>query len=65
MNNNIYRILTQKNMSQAELARRIGMKRGYINRIINCKVTPTLSTAFKITKALGKTIEDLWFEEEV
>lgn len=64
MENTIYRTLINKNMTQAELARRVGVKREYMNRIINRKITPTVPLGLKIAKALGMRVEDVFFEEE-
>ncbi len=63
MENLIYRVLVNKNMTQAELARRVGVKREYINRIINRKIVPTIPLGIRIAKALGKKVEDVFFDE--
>jgi putative transcriptional regulator len=60
MDNNIYRVILEKNMTQAELARKIGVKREYINRIINRKVTPTIPLGMRIANALEMPMEDLF-----
>lgn len=60
IDNNICQILTAKNMTQAELARRVGVKREYINRIIKRRITPTIPLGMKIAKALGRTMEQVW-----
>jgi putative transcriptional regulator len=60
MDNVIYKVLTDKNMTQAELARKVGVKREYINRIINRKITPTIPLGMRIAKALGKRVEDIF-----
>ena len=63
MENVIYKVLVNKNMTQAELARRVGVKREYINRIINRKIVPTIPLGMRIAKALGKRVEDIFFDE--
>ncbi len=63
MDNSIYKILISKNMTQAELARRVGVKREYMNRIINKKIVPTIPLGLRIARALGKKMEDLFFDE--
>ena len=63
MDNNIYEVLRHKNMTQADLAKRVGLKREYINRIINRKITPTVPLGLRIAKALGMSIEDLFILE--
>ncbi len=60
MDNNIYRIIRQKNMTQANLASMVGIKREYINRIINRKVTPTVPLGMRIARALDVPMEDLF-----
>ncbi len=64
MENRIYQVISQKNMTQAELAQKIGVKREYINRIISGKVTPRISLGLRIAKALQVTVEDLFIIEE-
>lgn len=60
MNNKINQVIRQKNMTQADLAKMVGVKREYINRIINCKVTPTVPLGMRIAKALEVPMEDLF-----
>jgi putative transcriptional regulator len=60
MDNNIYRVILEKNMTQADLARMIGVKREYVNRIINRKVTPTIPLGMRIANALEMPMEDLF-----
>jgi DNA-binding XRE family transcriptional regulator len=47
-------------MTQADLAKMVGVKREYINRIINCKVTPTVPLGMRIAQALEVPMEDLF-----
>jgi putative transcriptional regulator len=63
MNNNIYRIILQKEMTQGRLAEMVGVKREYLNRIINRKVTPTVPLGLRIAKVLEVAMEDLFFIE--
>lgn len=60
MENNIYQVITARNLTQAELARRVGVKREYINRIINSKVTPTVPLGMRIANALDVSVEELF-----
>jgi len=63
--NRIYKILTDKGISQAELARRSQINRFQLNKIINNKKRGvSLKTAFKIAKALNMKIEEVFFFEE-
>lgn len=45
------------NISQAELARRIGSDRSYISRVENGLIEPKVSTFYRIMNALGCQIE--------
>jgi putative transcriptional regulator len=57
MDNNIKELLVSKNMTQAKLAERVGVKREYMNRIIMGKINPTMPLGMRIAKALGETCE--------
>ncbi len=50
-------------LSQTELAARIGVSRQTINMIENGEYNPTIALCLKICKALGKTLDDLFWEE--
>ena len=63
MDNHIYRVIRRKDMTQANLADMVGVKREYINRIINRKVTPTVPLGMRIAKALEVPMEDLFVLE--
>jgi putative transcriptional regulator len=60
VNNNINQIIRQRKMTQADLAKMVGVKREYINRIINRKVTPTVPLGMRIARALEVPMEDLF-----
>ena len=60
MENNISDAIRQKNLTQANLANMVGVKREYINRIINRKITPTVPLGLRIAKALDMPMEDLF-----
>ena len=60
MDNFISRVLTEKDMTQVELARRVNVKREYINRIISGKITPKIPLGIKIASALNKKVEDIF-----
>ena len=57
----ILHALTEKNMSQRELAKKLGMSPGSFSRIVMGKVQPTLPTLQKIARGLGKSLE--YFDE--
>jgi putative transcriptional regulator len=60
MDNNIYKVISGRKMTQASLANMVGVKREYINRIINRKVTPTVPLGMRIAKALDVPMEELF-----
>ncbi len=60
MNNNIYQIIRDQNMTQGDLAKKVGIRREYINRIINRKINPTVPLGIRIARALKVPVEDLF-----
>lgn len=53
----------QKEISQTELAKLIGVSRQTINMIENGDYNPTIALCLKICKALDKTLNDLFWED--
>ncbi|MBK1813129.1 helix-turn-helix transcriptional regulator [Clostridium sp. YIM B02505] len=53
----------EKDMSQDELAKAVGATRQTIGMIEAGNYNPTLKLAIAICKALGKTLNDLFWEE--
>ena len=51
-------------MSQGELAEKVGVTRQTIGLIELGKYNPTLSVCIAICKALNKTLDELFWEEE-
>ena len=59
--NNIRRLrFDRSEMTQAELASKVGVTRQTINAIEQNKYSPTLETAFKIAVALGVEIGEVF-----
>ena len=52
------------NLTQEELARRVGVRRETILYIEKGKYNPSLKLAYKIAKALNTTIEELFIFDE-
>lgn len=52
-----------KGISQTELAKTIGVSRQTINMIENGDYNPTIGLCLKICRQLGKTLDDLFWEE--
>ncbi|MBN6187253.1 helix-turn-helix transcriptional regulator [Aneurinibacillus sp. BA2021] len=53
----------EKDLSQEELAKLVGVSRQTIGLIESGKYNPTLSLCVAICKALSKTLDDLFWEE--
>ncbi|MBR5468406.1 MAG: helix-turn-helix transcriptional regulator [Firmicutes bacterium] len=51
-------------MSQQELADKVGATRQTIGMIESGKYNPTLNLCIAICKALGKTLDEIFWEEE-
>lgn len=51
------------NMSQSELAEKVGVTRQTISMIESGKYNPTINLCVKICKSLNKTLDDLFWEE--
>lgn len=49
-------------MSQAALAEKVGVSRQTINSIENGDYNPTINLCIEICKALGKTLDELFWE---
>ncbi len=53
----------EKDMTQATLAEAVGVSRQTINAIEKGEYNPTINLCRAICKALGKTLDDLFWEE--
>lgn len=53
----------EKDISQEELAKQVGVTRQTIGMIETGKFNPSLQLCIAICKALGKTLNDLFWEE--
>jgi len=56
---NLKKIRLEKDMSQTDLALKIGADKGYVSLLENGKKNPTLATFEKIAKALGVSMDQL------
>lgn len=52
------------NMSQAELAKKVGVRRETIGQLENGKYNPSLKLAYDIARTFGVPIEELFIFEE-
>ena len=53
----------EKDMSQTELAKRVGVTRQTIGMVESGDYNPTLNLCIQICKELGKTLNDLFWED--
>ena len=53
----------EKDMTQAALAEAVGVSRQTINAIERGEYNPTINLCRAICKALGKTLDELFWEE--
>lgn len=53
---------TASGLSQAELAKRVGVSRQTINMIENGDYNPTIGLCIRICQVLGKTLDELFWE---
>ena len=60
LNNNIKMYRAAKNISQDQLAKIVGGTRQTISAVEKNKYSPTLELAFKISKVLDRTIEEVF-----
>ena len=63
LKNKIRELRKQRGISQEELAKRCGVSRQTINAIENNKYDPTLALAFKLSKELFTTVDELFQTE--
>lgn len=56
---NLKKIRARKDISQGDIARELGVSRGFISTIENGKANPTLATIAKLAKAIGVPINEL------
>ncbi|MGB8493441.1 MAG: helix-turn-helix transcriptional regulator [Candidatus Acidiferrum sp.] len=56
---------TEREWSQAKLAAQVGVTRQTVNSIEKGRFHPNLRLAFKIARAFGKLIEEVFFYEDI
>jgi putative transcriptional regulator len=61
MKNELRVLRAKHNITQAELAERLGVSRQTVNAIETEKYDPSLPLAFKIAQTFGCRIEDVFF----
>ncbi len=56
---NLKRIRTEKDISQGDIARELGVSRGFVSNLENGKTNPTLATIARVADALGVSTDEL------
>ena len=64
MRNSLRVLRAERDWSQAELAARLGVSRQTVNALESGKYAPSLPLAFKVAKAFGRTIEEIFTGDE-
>lgn len=60
LRNNLPKILQLQGVTQETLAARSGVTQGYISQLCNGYSPPNVTTALRISHALGVLVEDIW-----
>ena len=64
MKNELRVLRARHDLSQAELAERLGVSRQTVNAIETGRYDPSLSLAFKIAALFGRLIEEIFTSED-
>lgn len=64
MRNELRVLRAKHDLTQAELADKLGVSRQTVNAIETGKYDPSLPLAFKIARVFGETVERIFFDEE-
>lgn len=56
---NIKRIRNKKNITQVEIAKKLGVDRYFVSNLENAKTNPTLATITNLAQALGVSTNEL------
>ena len=63
MKNRLRVLRAEYNLTQEELANRLGVSRQTVNAVETEKYDPSLPLAFKMARLFGKTIEEIFQDE--
>ena len=64
MNSRLRVLRAERQWSQAELARRLGVSRQTINAVETGKYDPSLPLAFKISRLFERSIEEIFIDSD-
>lgn len=56
---NLKRIRTKRGITQGDIARSLGVSRGFVSNIENGKTNPTLATIARLANAVGASTDEL------
>lgn len=56
---NLKRIRIKKNITQVEIAKKLGVDRSFVSNLENAKTNPTLATITNLAQVLGVSANDL------
>lgn len=56
---NLKRIRVKKNITQVEIAKKLGVDRSFVSNLENAKTNPTLATITNLAQALGVSTNEL------
>lgn len=56
---NLKRIRIKKNITQVEIAKKLGVDRSFVSNLENAKTNPTLATITNLARALGVSTNEL------
>jgi len=60
LGDNLKRIRTERGISQSDIAKSLGVSRGFVSNIENGKRNPTLATISRLAKAINVPTEELF-----
>ena len=60
MKNNLKKILTEKNLTQREVAESSGIEEHSMSNYVRGKFVPNIVVALNIAKVLDKDVYDIW-----
>jgi putative transcriptional regulator len=61
LGNHLHAERARLRLTQAQLADAVGVSRRTINSVENCVFVPSTVLSLKLAKALGRTVEDLFY----
>jgi len=64
MKNRLRLLRAERQLSQADLAERLGVSRQTVNAVETDRYDPSLPLAFKIAHLFGRRIEEIFFPED-